>query len=532
VSVPSRAVSQEGLWTSLKPATLAVRRTSLEGVLTALLCVTLAGLSLVAVARADDGTIVFLRQTDTTTLDPGKSTDRYSGEVITNLYEGLVQFKKDPMNAEPCLAERWDVSDDGLRWTFHLRKGVKFHNGAPLTARDVTYTFRQRMKRSTEFKNWDLLLSPVKEVEEIDDLTVGVTLQRPHAPFLSYLAENCALIVPHGSYETPDFKPVGTGPFLFSSWEKGASLTILRNGRYWGTPPGIDKVVFKIVADSGWMILQIKNRNADVMMVNSEKEYEEFVGRKDIGIIRAQSSSTYYIAFNTQKPPFDKIDVRQALSHLLDKKMLVRQVFQNLAVPAVTPLPPQVFGFNAGITDYGYSLPKARELLVRAGLPRGFSCTLMYGEGNRGLEEVINRLVINAKQLQIAITKVKLPFSELRARADRGEHDMLAMGWTAALDPDNFLFPLFTRELGNLNRARYQNAEVTQLLKAAREERNLDARKALYFRVQEILHRDAPWMPLFHMHDVVAYNKQIQNLWWNPARYLVFRDARKEKPTS
>ena len=476
-----------------------------------------------------DSTIVYLRSVETSTLDPGKSNEKYSSEVIANMFEGLVRFRKDSLDIEPCLAERWESLENGQRWTFHLRRGVLFHDRTPFNARSVVYSFRERMARQdSEYKKWNLLFSPVTAVRAVDDHTVEIALSRPYAPFLTYLMDVAAFIVPENAYEKKKFVPVGTGPFKFSSWEKDKNLVVSANPDYWGSRPQISKVVFTTVNDSAWRLLQIKNRNADVVVVQSEREFEELLGRREIQILTSHSLKTYFLAFNIRRPPFDRWEVRQAFSHLLDKKILVKQIFGQMAIPAVTLVPPQLFGFNPHIKDPEFNIDTARQLLQRAGLGRGFSCNLYFSEGSVALEEIVNRLTLNARRVLVTVKKVPLPFNKMRGLADRGEHDMLIIGWVGNPDPDFFLYPLLTMERGHSNRSFYDNPSLTALLNQARENVDRGQREQLYFEAQEIIFKDAPCIPLFHLNDMVAVSPDLKNLYTNPYNFLIFKDVSKK----
>ncbi|HNX97102.1 MAG TPA: ABC transporter substrate-binding protein, partial [Candidatus Aminicenantes bacterium] len=357
---------------------------------------------------------------------------------------------------------------------------------------------------------------------------VEFTLYHPFAPFLNYLTDSCAMIVPPAAYQGGEFNPIGSGPFVFSSWTRGKSLILTRNPGYWGPHSSLEKIVFTAQPNPMWRILQIKNGIADIITLQSEKEYEELLGRNDILKLPLHSFSTYALSFNCRKKIFDRADVRRAFTHLLDKPVLVRQIFQEFAVPAVTLLPKQLFGFNDRLAEPGFDIEKARQLLAKAGLAGGFACKVFFADGNPGVEELINRLVLNARQVKVRITKVRLPFRRLQEAANRGEHDLLCVGWTGTPDPDYYLMPLLTLGKGNSNRSFYQNPELDAILRRARETIDPGKRKALYFRAQEIVYREVPLIPLFHLREIVATQPRVQNVFIDPADHLIFREAFKE----
>jgi peptide/nickel transport system substrate-binding protein len=482
-------------------------------------------LGVFSVIEARD-TIIYLQPSDVITLDPGEATDFYSAEVISNIFEGLVRFKANSFVIEPCLASRWEIKENGRKWVFYLRKGIEFHNGETFNSDSVVYSFLIRMKKKErDYNKWNFLYSFISSVKALDEYKIEITLVKPYIPFLTILAETTNFIISPNSYRDKAFIPIGTGPFKFSKWTKGESLVIEKNNNYWSESAKIYKVVFKVVKDPQWRILQIKNKNADIISIGSAKEYDELASNNEIIFKSITSLSVHYLAFNTSKKPFDKLEVRKSVAHIINKKILNTSIFQKLAINATTPLPPHLFGFNKNIKDYNFDIKKAKTLLEKAGYHKGFTATLHFSGETNFLDKFINRLILNTKLINIKIIKKKYSFSELREIANRGEHDMLILGWAASPDPDLFLFPQFTMKKGNFNRAFYENPILTEILEKARETLSIPERERLYMKAQEIIHRDIPWIPLFHLYITKAYRNQIINLNINQLGFLVFKDS-------
>ena len=474
--------------------------------------------------------IIYVRTIDSESLEPGKADDYYSDEVISNIFEGLVRFKKGTLIIEPCLATTWEIKDNGKRWIFKLRKEVKFHNGEIFDARAVVKSFKRRMGKSkSKYKKWEYLFSYIKDITSIDRYTVEIVLNKAYALFLSTLADPGTSIVAPGCYKGSCFKPIGTGPFKFEKRKKGKYLIIKRNEFYWEGKIELSKVTYKIVKNACTELFYVKNNIADVSKIGSAKEYEEFKGNKRVRFIFSPSFRIHYLAFNIKKEPFNKVEVRRAFCHLIDKKMLIKHVFQNLAITAVTPIPPYLFGFNKKIVDYDYNIEKVKELLKKSGLENGFECSLFYTKTNIALNKIVNILIKNARPLNIIIKKTALPFNEMRNRINRGEHDMVIMGWIAGPDPDVFLYPTLTMKKGNKNRAFYDNPKLTSILEEARETLQKEKRIKLYERAQEIIHNDVPWNPLYHLKSIIVCNKKVKNLYIDSNGYLIFKNATKIK---
>ena len=280
--------------------------------------------------------------------------------------------------------------------------------------------------------------------------------------------------------------------------------------------------------DSLGRLLQIKNGSADMTAIQSAKEYEELSRRNEIAILSNPSISTHYLAFNTRKKPFDRKEIRAAFLHIISKENMVKQIFQKLAEPAYSPLPLPIYPGGKPAPLRSFDLQVARTLLKMGGMENGFDCTLHFADGQEGIEEIADLLAIFAKKIKINIKKIKLPFTELVKIADRGEHDLLLMGWSTSPDPDFFLYPLFTFSPGNRNRFFYENPELTRLLDLGKITLDVRKRNQIYLDALAILKKDVPWIPLFHLIDTMACSKKISGLGFNPLGHVLFRDVTKE----
>jgi len=480
---------------------------------------------------ADDNSVILLRSVDSNTLKPSESEEFYSSEVIANIFEGLVRFKKGTGEIEPCLATKWESKNNHTEWLFYLREGVHFHNNRKLDADAVVSVFRKKIDKDKAGSKRQWFFFPyIDHVEAVEKYVFKIVLKSPYAPLLPALTDSAALIVAPGSYrEDGSFHPYGTGPFRFKSWEKGKVLIIERNPDYWDEPATLDKVIFKIIQNPATRTLNLKNGNAHIQRINSAVEYEELLGRQDIVIKTDLTPDIHYLAFNTRKHPLANVDVRKAFAHLINKRGLIKHVFQRMAVPAVTPIPPSLFGFNQSIQDYQYNIPAAKALMKKAGLATGFTVNLYFATKNVGHQKIANIITNNAKHLNVQVNQTKLPFRELVARCDKGEHDMVLLGWVAPPDPDFFLSPLFTMKIGSKNRAFYHNEQLSTLLEKAKTTLTPEKRRQYYWKAQEIIHQDLPWIPLFHLESLVAYRSNLENLVINPNTYIEFKFLRKKR---
>jgi peptide/nickel transport system substrate-binding protein len=481
-------------------------------------------------AAAEGAAIIYLRPADAIVLNPWQADDRFSNEVAANIFEGLVRFKKNSTSIEPCLATSWSVTDNGKHWRFTLRRGVTFHDRSPFNAQSVLDSFQSRLgKQQALYPRLSFLFSFITQIRSSDPYSVEIILDRPYAPFLIALADSAAFIQSPAAEKASPYLPVGTGPFRFSSWSKGKSLILTRNHEYWSGTGNVEKIIFKVMPDSLGRLLQIKNGSADITAVQSAKEYEELSRRSEIAILSNPSTiDTHYLAFNTRKKPFDRKEVRAAFLHIISKESMVRQIFQKLADPAYAQLPQSIYPGGKAAPLRSFDLKVARTLLKMAGMENGFDCALYFPDGQEGVEEIADLLAIYAKKIKINIKKIKLPFAELVRIATRGDHDLLIMGWSTAPDPDFFLYPLFTFSAGNRNRFFYEDPELTRLLDLGKVTLDVQKRNQIYLDAMAILKRDVPWIPLFHLIDIMACSKKITGLGFNPLGQVLFRDVTKE----
>lgn len=480
-------------------------------------------------AAAEANSIIYLRPADAINLNPWQADDFYSNEIAANIFEGLVRFKKNSTAIEPCLATSWSVKKNGKLWQFKLRRGVRFHDNSPFTAQAVLDSFQSRLgKQQILYQRMSSLFSFITSIRSSDPYSVEIILDRPYAPFLIALADSAAFIQSPTAGKSSPYLPVGTGPFRFSGWSKGKSLILTRNTDYWAGTGNVEKIIFKVMTDSLGRLLQIKNGSADMTAIQSSKEYEELSLRNEIAILSNPSISTHYLAFNTRKKPFDRKEIRTAFLHIINKENMVKKIFQKLADPAYAPLPLPIFPGGKPASLQSFNLQAARTLLKKGGMENGFDCTLHFADGQEGIEEIADLLAVYAKKIKINIKKIKLPFAELVKIANRGEHDLLIMGWFTGPDPDFFLYPLFTFSAGNRNRFFYENPDLTRLLDLGKITLNVQKRNQIYLDALAILEKDVPWIPLFHLIDTMACSKKISGLGFSPLGHVLFRDVTKE----
>ncbi len=435
------------------------------------------------------GRLVVAIPSDPQGLDPHKTTAAPGIEITWNIYEQLVG-----VNARgelvPGLAERWEVSEDGTRYTFFLRKNVRFHNGQPFTAQDVAYTFRRMLDPETrhpkagEFK-------AVTDVIVVDEHTVTVVLDRYQAPFLSNLAMYYAAIVPrdHGDLYN---HPVGTGPFAFVEWRPNQHVRLKKFDGYWDSRyPYLDEVVFQIFDDPATALAGLKAGTVDAYPRMPVENAAEVDAAPDTFTVSGPSDVIQIMAINNARPPFSDRRVRQAISHAIDKRAIVQAVGFGRGTPVGSHMNPgsSYYVDTSGVLPHDPA--RARALLAEAGYPGGFEATLTLPEPfafHRRTGEVV--------QAQLAQVGVRLTLQVvewgiwLKDVYGGRKYDLTIIGHTGRLDPDTELVRYESTYVNNY--VGYSNPDYDALLRQARESRSGTERRALYARLQEILAADVP----------------------------------------
>jgi oligopeptide transport system substrate-binding protein len=456
---------------------------------------------------------------DPATLDPVRMTDMYAVPVANQIFDGLVGFDA-YLNVQPALAQSWSASRDGLTWIFNLQQGVQFHNGREMIAEDIVYSLSRLLDPVVRSPNsWSLskvkgaaefqagVTKELEGIKAVDRYTVQVTLSEPFAPFISILGLPHVAVVPREEVERlgKDFAvaPVGTGPFRFGQWERGREIVLEANEHYFRGRPALDGIRFVIFPG---------NVESDMLQAFERGELEESPippdRRKELleagkyKVFRKPLLSIRLLGFNLDRPPFDKLEVRQAFNYAIDTVLLNRQVQGERYAVARGILPPGMPGYNPEVQGYGYHPERAKELLEQAGHPSGKGLAPVTLASSDKSTEVRQESRTVQKYLEAIGVKVELKEFEnwptFEQALQQGEPQMFRYAWYADYpDPDSFLYSLFHSQ-SQTNYFHYHNPIVDRLLDDARREMD-DLRRAELYREAErrILH-DAPAVMLLH----------------------------------
>jgi peptide/nickel transport system substrate-binding protein/oligopeptide transport system substrate-binding protein len=431
-----------------------------------------------------------------------------------NLFDGLVEFDKD-LNIVPAIADIWKISRDHMKYTFLLRKGVKFHNGREVTAEDFVFSISRILSPEIKSPVASLFLNiqgarPFHEGKTAkltgliaeDPYTLVIRLEEPFAPFLSILAMANAKVVPK-EVIGPDFarKPVGTGPFRFGKWEAGKEIVLKANTEYFDRRPFLDTLKFHIYPNIEWekifsdfekgMLDQSIIPSGKYELVKSDPRYTEgyqFISQPTLNLV--------YVGMNVLFSPLDDVKVRQAISYAVDTEKIVEEITKRGSIPAKGILPPGIAGYDPEVKGYVYNPQKALELLEQAGYPNGKGFPPLEIWTVSKSESVQRELEAYRKYLAeigIKLTrKVAKNWKEFVRLINEKKAPLFYAAWYADYpDPDNFLYVL-CHSKSKTNRMGYHNPEVDKLLEKARQEIDYMKRVKAYQDIQRLALQDAP----------------------------------------
>lgn len=481
-------------------------------------------------------TLVFGRGGDSTSLDPSRVTEGETFKVTKNLYETLLNFGDEDTTVVAGLAKDWETSEDGLTYTFTLQEGVKFHDGTDFNAEAVVKNFERWANGNAEkFPYYNSMFGGFKgdeghvieSVTADGDHTVIIKLTRPQAPFLKNIAMDMFAIASPTAFEKgdDDFErnPVGTGPFKFVEWKPNETITIEKFDEYWQEGlPKLKKVIFRSIPDNSARLNALLAGDIDLADGINPSDGTAIEGNADLQLFERPSMNIGYLGMTVTRPPFDKKEVRQAINYAIDKQAIVDSFFEGRANIAKNPMPPSISGYNDEIEGYPYDPEKAKELLAEAGLADGFEMDLWampvprpYMPDGGKVAEVIQK---NLADVGITAKIVSHEWGTYLDLASKGDADAFMLGWTGDNgDADNFIYVLLDEDnIGSNNYTYYKNDELHALLIEAQTEVDEEKRNELYKKAQEIIHEEAPWVPIAHSTPLLGGVKELKGFLPHP----------------
>ena len=488
----------------------------------ALLCLTLTACAQGASNDPKD-TLIFAQGADPRGLDPALVDDGESSKVIVNIYEGLIKYAKDSTKLEPCLAESWDVSPDGLTYTFHLRKGVKFQDGTDFNADAVKFNIERQMKgTATEDMPYaDFVYGYVTKVEAKDANTVVITLKDKCTPFLYNLAMSMAapMVSPEAlkkANNNVNEAPVGTGPYKFVRWDKEQSIVLTRNDNYWGEKAKTKNVIFRIIKDNSARVVALNNGEVD-MIDGIDATVVGEITKAGNTVDQPDGMNINYMAYNTQSSICGKPEVRKALSQAINVPELVKSLYQGYATPADTILPSFVPGFSKDIKQVAYDEAASKAALAQAGVT---TIHVITYSNPRPYNPATGKALAEAVQGYLSKVGVTcnievFDWTTYKQKVKAGDFDICFYGWTGDNgDPDNFMSLLSDKD-PSMNVSRYDNAAYLDLIAKGKAAAEGADRDAIYAQLEKNQVDNSVWLPISHSKLLSAYRPVVQGYYYH-----------------
>jgi dipeptide transport system substrate-binding protein len=463
------------------------------------------------------------------------------------IYNRLVEFEPGTTNIQPALAESWTVSDDGLEYTFNLRQDVAFQStdwftpSRPFNADDVIFSFERQWKTdhpyhgvsggTYEYFNSMGLQDLLKSIEKVDEHTVKFVLNKPEAPFIADMgmdfasilsAEYADQMMAAGTPEQVDLQPVGTGPFQFVAYQKDAVIRYQAHPDYWNGKAALDNVIFAITPDASVRWQKLQAGECHVMPYPNPADLDAMRNHPDIEVLEQEGLNVGYLAFNTEKAPFDNARVRQALNMAVNKDAIIDAVFQGAGKVAKNPIPPTIWSYNQDVEDYPYDPDQAKQILEEEGVSDlqtdiwAMPVQRPYNPNARRMAELIQA---DWRNVGVDAEIVSFEWGEYLKRSLAGEHQTVLLGWTGDNgDPDNFLYVLLSCDAAKdgANRARWCYKPFDDLVTQAKRTADQAERTRLYEEAQVIFKEQAPWVTIAHSIVFKPIRKEVEGFKINP----------------
>jgi peptide/nickel transport system substrate-binding protein len=519
-----------------------------------------------AAAAGKDFVIGYLG--DATSLNPVVATDGQSYIAEWPIYDSLVELD-DKLGVKPLLAESWEVSRDGLTYTFKLKKGVKWHDGKPFTARDVAFTFYSVLdpKVTTPHRGYfDALVGfpeltnkenpkkpeelAQKPIEVLDDHTVRFRLRYPYGAFLAVLVNPRAGIVPEHILKGQDLntaefnrKPIGTGPFKFVEWKRGERIVLEANPDYHGGRPALDRLIYRVIPDNVVLLQELRAGGVDFIERPPLTEVGKLKQTAGLKVLTADNTSYTYLGFRQDLAPFDDIRVRRALYHAIDVPAIVREVLQGYGAIANGQFPPGSWAYDPSVKPYAYDPNRAKALLAEAGWKPGpdgilvkdgkrLAFSLRHDQADQTVKDTTIIIQEFLKKVGVEATVEPLDWPTFVKKLFASEFEGIVVGWTNFHDPDPFAWSIWhSSQWKARNFAHYKSPRADAALEAARQARDQGERKKHYAEFSKILMEDAPYVFLYFPQQVYVTRQSYDGFVPIPAYGGIYQSLKAVKLT-
>lgn len=462
---------------------------------------------------------------ETKTLDPAGRTENPDIWVQVNMFDRLVSVAKDGKTLIPDLATRWRITRGGKVYTFTLRKGIRFQDGTPITARDVVFDINRARQK---VRLWSWTLTAIKTVKALNRSTVRFILKRPWGPFLSDLSLFNTGIYPRAFYQKVGEKgmatrAVGSGPYKLVTWKRGQYIRLQKDPNYWNARKYPMKFVeYRLIPNDNTRLLQTKAGQLDV---DNGLPFNQIASVQSGGQARVridQSTRTLYIVPNHQVKQFADVNVRQAINHAIDRAGLVKAVLFGRGVPASSFLPKGALWWNPNVPVPKYDLNLARSYLKKSRYPNGFSVTMEVPAGDSQYNQIDVILKNELAPLGIKLNLSQQDPTTLFNGQNSGKYNITNNQWTNDItDPDELVSFAVDYSLGSKAFFTWNNDPILgRMSRAAERTNNPAVRKRLYFQIQQRFAQQVPFFPLFYVPFVNAISTKVRGFSENPLGYF------------
>jgi len=493
-------------------------------------------------------TLVYCSEGSPDGFDPALYTSGTTFDASSRqLYNKLVEFERGTTTIAPALAESYSVSDDGLSYTFELRKGVKFHTteyftpSRDMNADDVVFSFERQRLEDDPFNKasggtWEYfggmsMPDLIKSVEKVDVHTVKFNLNRPEAPMIANLGMDFASILSKeyadqlleaGNVEALNQQPIGTGPFKFIAYQKDAVIRYAAHEDYWAGKADIASLVFAITPDASVRYQKLKAGECHVMPYPNPADLEAMAADADLQLLEQEGLNVGYLAYNTRVAPFDNVDVRRALNMAINKQAILDAVFQGSGKIAKNPIPPTIWSYDESTVDDPYDPEKAKEMLAAAGVENlkmdiwAMPVQRPYNPNARRMAEVMQE---DFGKVGVEVNIVSYDWGEYLTKSkELDRQGAVLLGWTGDNgDPDNFMAVLLGCDgVGKSNRAQWCHKPFDDIIQQAKVVSDVDERTALYQEAQQIFKDQAPWATIAHSVVYKPLRKEVEDFKIDP----------------
>ncbi len=453
--------------------------------------------------------------------------------VNNNINEPILRFKTGTVDLEPCLASAWDISTDGLVYTFHLRP-ASFHDGTPVTAPAIKLNYDRQIddKHPYHFPGityTEIVFSNVSKIDAVNDRTLRIAQSRPAVTLLSSLALFAEGIVSPAALKKygKDYSlhPTGSGPYKFERWAKGVEFIETAYPQYWGGRPWIDRVVWKTVADNTVRLEQLRTGELDV---TTELDFKDVAGlRADrrFQVVSGNFLDTQYVILNQHKPPFDKREARQAVQYAVNKANIAKVAFFGNYTVGAGPVPPGLLGYDKSLEEvYPHDPAKAKAMLEKAGA-NNMAVTLLH-KTEAFWPEIAQLLQADLQAAGLQVSLQGLEEAAFYAKINASEHQMGLNDWVMdTSDPDDIMWSVFSTKRAR-QRMGYENPQVDKLNKDAQVERDPQKRREMYIKSQQLILQDGPFVTLGYAPRAMGAKANVQGLLVGPLGDVVIRGVK------